>query len=134
MPRVLFALALVAIAYPTFVLLVGGEGAVVGAAIVGTVTVGVSLLAGVPLVLWFVKRAWFKFWQSAFAGLVLGAMVGVALNTFVELSDTILFVVKYTAIGGLHTATFWVLAFWKNRSLVGVGTREPSRARESSAA
>jgi hypothetical protein len=128
MLRVLVALALVASAFPVLILLLNGKGEVGGAAIVGSVTVGVSVLAGAPLALWFVMRGWFKFWQCALAGSLLGTLVGIALNSFVELNDIVVFVLKFAAIGGVHTSAFWVLAFWRNQSLVGVGAYEVPKA------
>jgi hypothetical protein len=134
MQRVILALAVVASAYPLLILLAGGQFAVGGAVIVGIVTVGASLLAGVPLAFWFVKRGWLKFWQSLLVGGGLGVVVGLAFNTFVELSAAFGFILKFVALGGLHTGVFWVLAFWRNQRLLGTSPHEASNTKAEGAA
>lgn len=119
MLRVILALAVVASAYPLVILLGGGQYAVGGAIMVAIVTVGVSLLFGVPLALWFVKRGWLKLWQSLLVGVAIGVVAGLAFNTSVEFSAAFLIVLKFVALGGMHTGMFWVLAFWKNQRLIG---------------
>ena len=80
MLRVFVALVVVASAYPVLILLQGEELAEFGAVMVGIVTGGVSLLAGVPLAIWFVKQRWFRFWQSLLVGGLIGVVVGLAFN------------------------------------------------------
>ena len=116
MLRVLVALVVVASAYPALILLPGGGLAEFGAVMVGIVTGGVSLLAGVPLAIWFVKQRWFKLWQSLLVGGLIGVVVGLALNNSMGFAMFV-FILKFVALGCLHTAAFWVLAFWKNHSI-----------------
>jgi len=120
MLRVLFAIVVVASAYPALILLHGGELAEFGAVMVGTVTGGMSILAGVPLAIWFVKRGWFKLWQSLLAGATIGLVVGLAFNNSAGFA-MLVYVLKFIALGSLHTVACWVLAFWKNTAFSSLG-------------
>jgi hypothetical protein len=117
MPRILVALVVVAAAYPMVILVQGGQFAVGGAVIVGIVTVGATLIAGVPLVAWYCKMKWFKLWQAALGGATVGLALSPLLSFSPEWARDFRVAGVCTALGCGHGVAFWLIAFWKNRSL-----------------
>jgi hypothetical protein len=98
------------------------------------ITVGISLLIGAPLAFLFLRNGWLKLWQSIVTGAAIGACVGAAFNTHIELSEQTIHLLKFAALGSLHTAAFWVLAFWKKSSLQRSQAHENASSQSSGAA
>ncbi len=72
-----------------------------------------SVVAGLPLFLFFKAFGFFKFWQSLVAGLVLGSLLSLSLTVFtadrigiVDLQGLVL----CAFLGGVTTTTFWLVA------------------------
>ena len=118
MHRVYVALTAVALAYPVGILLLGSTQAVGGAIIVGTFTIGATLLVALPLALWFIRKGWLRAWQAVTAGAVAGLLVAsfFALDPHVRLPGELFW--RLALVGAAHGAAFWLLAIYRNQALV----------------
>jgi len=128
--RVYLALLVVALAYPLAILAWGREFAAGGAVLIGTFTVGASLLIGLPLALFFIRKGWLKFWHAVITGAVAGLLCTIPffLGGGSGLANS--YLVPFAAVGATHGAAFWLLGFRKNRALPGaVAAESASRSR-----
>lgn len=117
MPRLFAALLFVAFGFPLGVLVLADKYALEGAAIVGAFTVGASLLIGLPLALWFVRRGWLRLWQAATAGAAAGAIVASIVVSDPLGRSPLEIYLTLSGFGSLHGVAFWLLAFFKNGAL-----------------
>jgi hypothetical protein len=134
MARIIISLIAVATAFPFVIFFGGGQFADGGAVIVGIVTVGATLLIGVPLVLWYFKKRWFKLWQATFGGATVGLLLS-PLLAFSGGTERFFYVATtFAALGCTHGIAFWFLAFWRNSSLPDPATSAAASPREQGAA
>lgn len=133
MPRLYVALILVALAYPFGVLALAREFAEGGAIIIGTFTVGASLLIGLPLALWFIRRGWLKLWQAALAGAVSGLMCTLPFLLGDGLASASQFLIPFGSVGACHGIAFWLLAIFRNKALQHRGAGAPAGKSASAA-
>lgn len=116
MKRVWFAFLICALAYPLVALLSGTHGAVVGAMMVATFTVTASVI-GIPVFAWYRSKNWFKWWQFALGGVVIGIATASPFFAFGRLSDSLGIATIFGALGAVHSVAFWTLAIFKNEHL-----------------
>jgi hypothetical protein len=109
MLRICVALLIVALAYPGVVLLLSNQHVV--AMFVGMITVGASLLVGLPLVAWCLRRGWLSVWHATVGGAFAGLSCAAALLLLDSVTGLAL---PFVAVGAVHGLAFWVLAFWRN--------------------
>jgi hypothetical protein len=114
MSRLYAALIVVALAYPLGILMFARQHAFGGAMLVGTFTVGASLLLGLPLALWFVHKGWLRLWQAGLAGAVAGVLCVVPFALGGAYGLAAQFLVPFAAVGACHGAVFWLVAIFKN--------------------
>ena len=124
MLRVGLAFLVVSLIYPLGILLLADQGSVGGAISVSIFTIGVSVLLGIPLVAWCVRRGWIRLWQSSLAGAVAGAVCACVFFT-AGLNGLLLVAGPFAIVGAAHGSLFWLLAFWRNEQI--------QRARSASA-
>lgn len=135
MLRVVVALILCATGYPLAILLSGTAGAPGGAAIVGTFTLGATVLVGVPLFAWFLRRAWLAAWHAVVAGAFAGAVFAVPWALEGNFIAARRFGMLFLAVGALHGLVFWLLAVYRNKTVLAMSARYASRqARNETAA
>jgi hypothetical protein len=113
MPRLYLSLIVVALAYPAGILLFAEQWAFGGAMLVGTFTVGVTVLVGVPSVAWCVRRGWFAPWHAALGGSVAGLLCSILFLSG-GISEMVGAAGSFVAVGAVHGLAFWVLALWGN--------------------
>jgi hypothetical protein len=131
MPRVVLALLVCSLVYPVALLISEGQGAAGGALLVALFTVFATVAFGVPLLAWYVRRGWFKLWQVALGGGVIGMVVSLPLGLASGARGALYFALAFAAIGVFHAVLFWLIGVWRNdevRSLVQ--SRPPAAARE----
>jgi peptidoglycan/LPS O-acetylase OafA/YrhL len=109
MLRICVALLIVALAYPGVVLLLSNQYGV--AMFVGMFTVGASLLIGLPLVAWCLRRGRLSVWHATVGGAFAGLSCAAAL---LLLDGTAGLAFPFVAFGAVHGLALWVLAFWRN--------------------
>ena len=110
MLRVGVALLIVALACPVGILLLEDQWAIGGAMIVGTFTIGASLLIGAPLVAWCIRRGWLAPWQAVLGG----SLAGLLCSGVLFLGGLDQGPLPFVLFGAAHGFAFWVLAFWRN--------------------
>jgi hypothetical protein len=116
MRRVLLGLLICALAYPALLLLSGGEFSIGAALWVGMFTVGATVLVGLPLLGWFFRRRWVKWWQFLLGGAVCGAVAAFpfAVAGLVPLAAV---GAAFVLVGAGHGLAFWFIAVFRNTRL-----------------
>jgi hypothetical protein len=132
--RVALGLFVIASAYPGFILFHDKWFAVQGAAIVGTFTVGATVVAGIPLAIVFIAKGWVKPWQAVLAGAVVGFACSVPFWFTGSSTASVRVLAIFMVLGAIHGFFFWLLALWKNGRLAGYRTTTSSTPHDTSAA
>lgn len=116
MNRVVAAFVIVPLLYPLSVLLVAGDRGMAGAAWVASFAIPITVVAGVPLFLLFRRKAWWRWWQFALGGMLVGAISSLLalLNSW---EASAFFALYFIPFGLAHGVAFWLIAVWRNIGL-----------------
>jgi len=120
--RIFFGFLVCALIYPCIALLGGGAHAIGGAFAVATITVPITLLAGVPLFLFLRNRGWLGLWKTVGAGAAAGILASTpfAFTDWYKFTDwyAFIFVASYfVPVGAMHALIFWFVAVYRNEFL-----------------
>lgn len=84
----------------------------------------VTFIVGLPLFILFYIRRWFRPWQIAGGGLLVGALIALIPGTGIG------FGLMFCAVGLTTGVAFWLIAIFRNRALTaGSKTDAPTAAR-----
>jgi len=75
------------------------------------VTYSATFIIGLPLFILFYYRRWFRPWQMATGGLLVGASVALLLGTYNRLG------IMFCVVGVTTGLFFWLLVIFRNRAL-----------------
>jgi hypothetical protein len=117
MRRLFAALVFVALACPLTLLAIGSDQAVGIVIVVGAFTVGATLLIGLPLALWSIRKGWLRLWQATLAGAAVGVLCAAPLFNHGPAEHALQYFLRFGALGATHGVAFWLLAFFRNQAL-----------------
>lgn len=75
----------------------------------------ITLLCGLPALIWFCKCRWWQLWRFVAGGALGGALCALPFLGGNYSPLTLLMV--FVALGIAHALLFWLLAVWRNRDL-----------------
>jgi hypothetical protein len=111
--RVVLGFLVCGLAYPLVVLTQGGGHVQEAATLIAAIALLALLLIGLPIVILCFFKRWFRLWQFVLAGAFTALLVGTPF-----LRSTPPFWLFLAVVGSAHGLLFWLVAIYRNRSLV----------------
>ncbi|HEX7892031.1 MAG TPA: hypothetical protein VF522_21965 [Ramlibacter sp.] len=113
MTRLIIGFLFCAVAYPGFILLLGGMRAMPVAAVAALFTFTSTFVLGLPLFVWHYQRGWWKLWQFLAGGSCIGALASLLFlagggGALIHVTPT------FAMVGAAHATVFWLTAVWRN--------------------
>ena len=128
MLRVVLGFLLCALAYPIVIIASGSSGALGGAGYVAVFTVGITVVVAWPLYAWYLKKRWFKLWQSLIGGAFAGLLASVPFAFAGSWYIAWFFASVFGGIGAAHALVFWLVAIWRNGELPRMAEKHGARS------